>query len=134
MYCLLASLHVTWLPIDLTRPNFFSTHFTRIGYEISDTVEPYMPDRALRQHGFVQTNPEIILRPSKALRPWSARLMIRGISIHNSRKLFTAKDREGHGANCTLQQMVHEIFSYVAQGPQQDYKSQNTCERALRDV
>ncbi|XP_065864128.1 protein MAINTENANCE OF MERISTEMS-like isoform X2 [Euphorbia lathyris] len=63
---------VMWMPYgpDAITGTPRTTYTGWIRYR--DVIEPYMPGRCLRQLGYVQTIPRPILRPSKAVRPWSS--------------------------------------------------------------
>ncbi|XP_065853891.1 protein MAIN-LIKE 1-like [Euphorbia lathyris] len=68
----LTAHEVTWMPYgaDAITSTPRTTYTGWIRYR--DVIEPYMPRRCLRQLGCVQTIPMSILRPSKAVRPWSS--------------------------------------------------------------
>ncbi|XP_021852916.1 protein MAINTENANCE OF MERISTEMS-like isoform X1 [Spinacia oleracea] len=68
----LTSIEVTWLPygpdLALTVPRTTLCGWLRY----RDIIEPYMPDRVLRQLGYMQVIPSPILRPEFAYRPFDS--------------------------------------------------------------
>ncbi|XP_065849566.1 protein MAIN-LIKE 1-like [Euphorbia lathyris] len=68
----LTAKEVMWMPYgpDVVSRTPRTTYTGWIRYR--DVMEPYMPGRCLRQLGYVQTVPMSIIRPSKAIRPWTS--------------------------------------------------------------
>ncbi|KAL6505242.1 hypothetical protein OROGR_025059 [Orobanche gracilis] len=70
----LTAAEIQWLPHgpDPVRDVLMTTFIGWLRYR--DIIEPYMPGRALRQLGYVQTIPFPITRPEKVVRAWTSRL------------------------------------------------------------
>ncbi|KAL6530871.1 hypothetical protein OROGR_014731 [Orobanche gracilis] len=70
----LTAAEIQWLPYG-PDPVRDVPRITFIGWlRYQDIIEPYMPGRALRQLGYVQTIPFPITRPEKVVRAWTSRL------------------------------------------------------------
>ncbi|XP_065854464.1 protein MAIN-LIKE 1-like [Euphorbia lathyris] len=77
---------VTWLPYGPV-PDDDRLRVSYAGWiRCRDIVEPYMPDRALRQVGYTQPIPAERIRPDKAVRSW------RSIAYKLTHSLLTVED------------------------------------------
>ena len=65
----LTDLEVNWLPYGGDPVRSVPTTLFTGCIRYRSIIEPYMPDRVIRQLGFVQTIPRSIIRPEKARRP-----------------------------------------------------------------
>ncbi|XP_021775353.1 protein MAIN-LIKE 1-like [Chenopodium quinoa] len=110
----LTNLEVNWLPygVDLARhvpPTLF------IGcIQYRSIIEPYMPDRVVRQLGFVLEIPRTIIKPEKAKRPTNLKMYRENFPTEMTSAMWTRfvpVDGSVHGV---YQQSTRGVSQHVA--------------------